>query len=378
MDNSRYLNLNTSILYRCGQKYYDKKLCGHDINASQILFLILIYEQEGLNMQQLAQKGCFDKGTVTKSISRLEELGYVATQSSPEDKRIRLLFTTDKTKDIIRDIYMIRQQWWELLSRDIDADELHQFELTLSKLSENARQYEQQEEAGIKLFGIQKLTLLDYPQKMASTIFTGGCNFRCPFCQNSDLVFLPENMPELQEEDVLRFLEKRKGILDGVCISGGEPLLNPELAGFLRKIKALGYAVKLDTNGSSPEKLKQLVEEGLLDYVAMDIKNSVRKYAETAGIRNLDLQGIQDSITYLKEGHIPYEFRTTIVKEFHSAQDIRDMTDWLEGAAAWYLQNFEDSDHVIQRGLHAWDKETLKAYLEIARTKIPNTELRGI
>lgn len=329
-------------------------------------------------MQQLAQKGCFDKGTVTKSISRLEELGYVATQSSPEDKRIRLLFTTDKTKDIIRDIYMIRQQWWELLSRDIDADELHQFELTLSKLSENARQYEQQEEAGIKLFGIQKLTLLDYPQKMASTIFTGGCNFRCPFCQNSDLVFLPENMPELQEEDVLRFLEKRKGILDGVCISGGEPLLNPVLAVFLRKIKALGYAVKLDTNGSSPEKLKQLIEEGLLDYVAMDIKNSVRKYAETAGIRNLDLQGIQDSIAYLKEGHIPYEFRTTIVKEFHSAQDIRDMTDWLEGAAAWYLQNFEDSDHVIQRGLHAWDKETMKAYLEIARTKIPNTELRGI
>ena len=260
MDNSNYLYLNTSILYRCGQKYYDKKLSGHDINAAQILFLILIYEQEGLNMQQLAQKGCFDKGTITKSISRLEELGYVTTQSSPQDKRIRLLYTTDKTKDIIRDIYMIRQQWWELLSKDIGAQELQQFEATLSRLSENARKYEQQEEAGIKLFGIQKLTLLDYPQKMASTIFTGGCNFRCPFCQNSDLVFLPENMPELQEEDVLSFLEKRKGILDGVCISGGEPLLNPELAGFLKKIKDMGYAVKLDTNGSSPDQLKHLVE----------------------------------------------------------------------------------------------------------------------
>ena len=168
MDNSNYLYLNTSILYRCGQKYYDKKLSGHDINAAQILFLILIYEQEGLNMQQLAQKGCFDKGTITKSISRLEELGYVTTQSSPQDKRIRLLYTTDKTKDIIRDIYMIRQQWWELLSKDIGAQELQQFEATLSRLSENARKYEQQEEAGIKLFGIQKLTLLDYPQKMAS------------------------------------------------------------------------------------------------------------------------------------------------------------------------------------------------------------------
>ena len=378
MDNSNYLYLNTSILYRCGQKYYDKKLSGHDINAAQILFLILIYEQEGLNMQQLAQKGCFDKGTITKSISRLEELGYVATQSSSEDKRIRLLYTTDKTKNIIRDIYMIRQRWWELLSRDIDAEELHQFEKTLSKLSENARLYEQKEEIGIKLFGIQKLTLLDYPQKMASTIFTGGCNFRCPFCQNSDLVFLPENMPELQEDDILRFLEKRKGILDGVCISGGEPLLNPELEVFLRKIKAMGYDVKLDTNGSSPTKLKHLVEEGLIDYVAMDIKNTPVKYAETAGICNLDLSGIEDSIAYLKEEHVPYEFRTTVVREYHTAQDIQDMAEWLKGASAWYLQNFEDSDHVIQEGLHAWDRETLQAFQNIARTKIPNTELRGI
>ena len=378
MDNSNYLYLNTSILYRCGQKYYDKKLSGHDINAAQILFLILIYEQEGLNMQQLAQKGCFDKGTITKSISRLEELGYVTTQSSPQDKRIRLLYTTDKTKDIIRDIYMIRQQWWELLSKDIGAQELQQFEATLSRLSENARKYEQQEEAGIKLFGIQKLTLLDYPQKMASTIFTGGCNFRCPFCQNSDLVFLPANMPELQEEDVLSFLEKRKGILDGVCISGGEPLLNPELAGFLKKIKDMGYAVKLDTNGSSPDQLKHLVEEGLVNYVAMDIKNAPQKYSETAGIRNLDLSGIQESITYLKEGHVAYEFRTTIVKELHTAQDIQDMADWLQGAAAWYLQNFEDSDRVIQKGLHAWDEETLQQFQKLAKAKVPNTELRGI
>ena len=213
---------------------------------------------------------------------------------------------------------------------------------------------------------------------MASTIFTGGCNFRCPFCQNSDLVFLPENMPELQEADVLSFLEKRKGILDGVCISGGEPLLNPELAEFLRKIKAMGYAIKLDTNGSSPDQLKLLVEEGLVNYVAMDIKNAPQKYGETAGIRNLDLSGIQESITYLKEGHIPYEFRTTVVKELHTAQDIQDMAEWLHGAAAWYLQNFEDSDRVIQKGLHAWDEETLQQFQKLAKAKVPNTELRGI
>ena len=191
MDNSNYLYLNTSILYRCGQKYYDKKLSGHDINAAQILFLILIYEQEGLNMQQLAQKGCFDKGTITKSISRLEELGYVTTQSSPQDKRIRLLYTTDKTKDIIRDIYMIRQQWWELLSKDIGAQELQQFEATLSRLSENARKYEQQEEAGIKLFGItprkwrarfsQAAAISDAPS--ARTVTLSFCRKTCRSCR---------------------------------------------------------------------------------------------------------------------------------------------------------------------------------------------------
>lgn len=378
MDTNNYLYLNTSILYRCGQKYYDKQLSNSDISSGQLLFLLLIYEQEGINMQQLAQIGCFDKGTITKSIARLEELGYVTSVNAPEDKRIRLLYTTDKTKDIIRDIYMIRQQWWELLTKELDAEELTQFEITLNKLTENARTYEQEEKSSIKLFGIQKLTLLDYPQKMASTIFTGGCNFRCPFCQNSDLVFLPENMPELQEEDILGFLKKRKGILDGVCISGGEPLLNPELDAFLKKIKDLGYNIKLDTNGSNPLRLQQLVEEGLIDYVAMDVKNTPQKYAETAGIRNLDIHHIQQSIQYLKENHVGYEFRTTIVQEFHDENDIREMADWLQGAAAWYLQSFEDSEHVIQKGLHAWDRDTMKQFQDIAKTKVANTQLRGI
>lgn len=140
----------------------------------------------------------------------------------------------------------------------------------------------------------------------------------------------------------------------------------------------MGYAVKLDTNGSSPDQLKHLVEEGLVNYVAMDIKNAPQKYSETASIRNLDLSGIQESITYLKEGHVAYEFRTTIVKELHTAQDIQDMADWLQGAAAWYLQNFEDSDRVIQKGLHAWDEETLQQFQKLAKAKVPNTELRGI
>lgn len=379
MQKDNYLYLNTSILYRCAQKFYDRKLVSYEVNAAQVLFLILIYEEEGINMQQLAQRGCFDKGTITKGIAKLEEQGYVISTPSPNDKRVRLLYTSDKTKNIIRDIYLLRQQWWEYVSSELSSEEISQFENTLAKLSNKAKSYELEEsQPAIKLFGIQKLTLLDYPQKMASTIFTGGCNFRCPFCQNADLVFLPENMAEIKAEDILTFLKKRKGILDGVCISGGEPLLNAHLEDFLMDIKALGYAIKLDTNGSQPQRLRELVEKQLIDYVAMDVKNSKARYGETTGIWDLDLTPIEESIAYLKTNVIPYEFRTTIVSEFHTLKDIEEMSEWLSQANAWYLQKFEDSEHVIQPGLHACSKEEMQAMLEIAVTKVCNTHLRGI
>lgn len=378
MNDNNFLFMNISILYRCGQKYYDKKLSNYDIGAGQILFLILIYENEGINMQELATMGCFDKGTITKSMQKLEELGFIKSEQDPNDRRIRRLYSSDKTKDIIHDIYMIRREWWERLCSGIPYEDAEKLETTLASLCENARKYEQEDEKEIKVFGLQKLTLLDYPGKMASTIFTGGCNFRCPFCHNSDLVFLPENMAEIKEEDIMTFLKKRKNILEGVCISGGEPLLNPELEGFLRRVKALGYAVKLDTNGSNPEKLCSLVEEGLIDYVAMDIKNSKERYAETIGVQNFELSPICESVEYLLEDHVPYEFRTTLVQEFHTIEDIRSIGEWIKGARAYYLQNFEDSENVIQQGLHACDEIQLQAFLEAVRPYVKHVELRGI
>ena len=378
MDNNNSLYLNTSLLYRCGQKYYDKQLKYHDINAGHLLFLILIYENEGITMQHLAEIGSFDKGTITKSIQHLESLGYVQSICNPNDKRVRLLYTSDKTKSIIHNLYIIRQQWWEKLTEGMNSDEIAQFENTLQKLSQRAKEYAQLEETKTKFYGIQKVSLLDYPQKVAATLFTGGCNFRCPFCHNRDLVFLPENLPELQEEEILAYLRKRKGILDGICISGGEPLLQNDLEVFLRKVKSIGYPIKLDTNGTNPAKLKELVNQKLIDYVAMDIKNTLPKYAETAGIQNLDLSQIQESVSYLKENHIPYEFRTTIVREFHNQQDIYEIAEWLSDAHAWFLQSYIDSDNVIQKGLHAYDKQTLLTFLDIARSKVSNAKLRGI
>lgn len=239
----------------------------------------------------------------------------------------------------------------------------------------------------MRIEGLQKLTLLDYPEKVACTIFTAGCNFRCPFCHNASLVIgnrgniIPiesQKNGEYTEEEILEFLKKRKGILDGVCVTGGEPLIQPDLEAFIGKIKELGYLVKLDTNGSFPEKLKKLVENKAIDYVAMDIKNCLPKYGETIGVPDYDTQPIEESAAFLMEGKIPYEFRTTVTKEFHTEEDIYRIREWLSPDSPYYLQQFVDSGDIIQSGLHAPEEETMKRWAEILREKMPGTRLRGI
>lgn len=225
--------------------------------------------------------------------------------------------------------------------------------------------------------GIQKLTLLDYPGKVACTIFTGGCNFRCPFCHNADLV---TGKPEVTvtEEEIFRFLRKRQGLLDGVCISGGEPLLQPDLEDFIRGVRSLGYSVKLDTNGSMPDKLESLAEKGLLDYVAMDLKNAPEHYGRTIGAETYDVGNIDRSIRFLMGGEIPYEFRTTVVREFHQKADFEEMGRWIEGADQYFLQQFMDSGHVIAPGLHAYDEKILFQALEIVKKYVKTAQIRGL
>lgn len=226
--------------------------------------------------------------------------------------------------------------------------------------------------------GFQKLTLLDYPGKVACTLFLAGCNFRCPFCHNAFLVTDIDNSIVFLEEEVLSYLKKRKGILEGVCITGGEPLLHNDLEDFIKKVKDLGLCVKLDTNGSMPDRLKELIEKGLLDYVAMDIKTCPDKYPLVAGVSNLDVSPILKSVEILKKNLVPYEFRTTIVKELHTTQDIEKIGEWIKGAPKYFLQNFVDSGNLIESNLHEHDKETLEKMVKIARTFVPNAEIRGI
>lgn len=219
----------------------------------------------------------------------------------------------------------------------------------------------------MKINGFQKLTLLDFPEKVACIVFTAGCNFRCPFCHNASLVTHIDNSNQINEEEILEYLKKRKGIIEGVCITGGEPLLQPDLEDFVIKVKDLGLAVKLDTNGSSPEKLISLVEKGLLDYVAMDIKNSKEKYSLTAGVETLNIENIEKSVEFLLQNHIPYEFRTTLVKDLHTPQDIVSIATWISGSKKYFLQNFVDSGDILGEKMAPLSQNELENLLKTAQ-----------
>ncbi len=229
----------------------------------------------------------------------------------------------------------------------------------------------------MKIHGINKLTLLDYPGKLACLLFTGHCNYRCPFCHNASLVLCPDTQPVISDPEIFDFLKKRRGVLEGVCISGGEPTLHQGLEEFIKKIRELGFAVKLDTNGTNPDVLYRLLEQGLLDMTAMDIKNSPEKYALTCGLAHIDLEPVKESTALLMKSSTAYEFRTTLVQEFHSLSDMEAIGQWLHGASHYYLQSFKDSGDLIGHDLHACSKEDLLHFLDVAHPHFQHVSLRG-
>lgn len=231
----------------------------------------------------------------------------------------------------------------------------------------------------IKIYGLQKTTLLDYPGHVAATIFLGGCNFRCPFCHNAELL---DNDVETQfcQDEVLGFLKKRKGILEGVCITGGEPTLQPEaLEDFIRKVRNLGLLIKLDTNGARPDVVKHLATQGLLDFVAMDIKAAPEHYPQVCGISGIDLDAIKENVAWLKSGTLPYEFRTTVVKGLHAKADFEQIGPWIESCPHYYLQNYVASDLVLQpEGFDSFSKDELLEFAGIVAPYVGAVALRGI
>lgn len=229
----------------------------------------------------------------------------------------------------------------------------------------------------MKIHGLQKVTLLDYPGRVACTVFLGGCNFRCPFCHNSGL--LGADAPaEMESQELLTFLKKRQGLLDGVVFTGGEPLLRRELPTLLEQVKALGYPVKLDTNGSCPGALRGLLEAGLVDYVAMDVKNSLARYGETCGLPEMDTAAVEESIALLLEERVDYEFRTTAVAELHDDASFREIGRMIRGARRYAIQCFIDRDTVLRSGLHGPEKEALLRWKALMQPCVREVLLRGV
>lgn len=230
----------------------------------------------------------------------------------------------------------------------------------------------------MRIYGIQKLTLLDFPEHTACTLFTGGCNLRCPFCHNASLVLRADEAQELDENEIIAFLKKRRGLLDGVCITGGEPTIQTGLREFIEKIRSLGFLVKLDTNGTRPDVLRELLDGGILDYVAMDIKSSPENYGRLTGTGGFDMAPIYESVSMLMNGDTDFEFRTTAVAGLHTAGDFEKIGTWLRGAPRFFLQSFRDSGDIISDGFSAFSEDELHAFLDILRKYIPNSELRGM
>lgn len=226
--------------------------------------------------------------------------------------------------------------------------------------------------------GFEKLTLLDYPENIACIIFTRGCNLRCPFCHNSSILEFNNEEAKFSENEIFDYLEKRKNILDGVCITGGEPLLQPDIKEFIKKIKNLNLKVKLDTNGTNYSKLKELIEENLLDYVAMDIKNVYEKYPITTGIKNVDTESVKKSIALLKKSKIEYEFRTTIVKNYHTFEDIENLCKLVGKDSDYYIQNFINSDNVLEKSLESFSNEDLEKLKKFIENNYNNIKIRNM
>lgn len=229
-----------------------------------------------------------------------------------------------------------------------------------------------------RLCGLQKTTLLDYPGHIAATVFLGGCNFRCPFCHNWGII--GKDAPTtMTVHDLMAFLKKRRSVLEGVCISGGEPTMDPRaLKDLLSQIKALGYLIKLDTNGSNPLLLDQLWQDGLIDYVAMDIKAGLQHYSQACGLNNPCLDSIKQSAAWLMENHVSYEFRTTVVKGLHTVDDLRSIAGWLEGPSFYFLQSFLASEQVPNQRFTSFSGEEMEYFLSIIRQKLPNAAIRGV
>ncbi|MGN1406574.1 MAG: 4Fe-4S cluster-binding domain-containing protein [Erysipelotrichaceae bacterium] len=371
-----YLDLLSAALFRCNQKYYDKVLSAYGLSYSGLIFLISIYEDEGLMLNKLAQDGGFDKGSITKAIYKLEENGFVHIADSKKDKRAKELYTTQKTRDLMPSLYQIRQEYLNYLAEDIDINDFDKYQEVLSHILDKAKEYSSTtiDINNLQICDFKPLSFNDYDDLSCSVIYTGGCNFRCGHCTNKNLVFLSSTQKYKSVKEIIDYLSKRSGMLQGVCIRGGEPLLHEGIFQLLKEIKALGLNVKLSTNGSLFEKIKQAVDLELIDKLEINIMGSRDIYAACIGLDEFDFSGLNRTIDYLKKDVIDYEFSLLLRS---SDIDYDDLGSWLKGIKKLNLIRLRETDSCIDTSIQMLKEDEINNIKVILDKYIDNVVIGG-
>ena len=375
--NSTDLLLDISILYRSTQKYYDKMLQSLSLTYAQLPILILIYEHEGISLQQIAYEGGYDKGTITKQVQKLQEMGYIRVQSSQRDKRAKELYTTQNARSIMNKIYGIRASWWQHISASIPENDMQKFSTFYKTMVVSAREFAQKDQEEIVFFDHQKLNIEIDPGKMSTIVWTGGCNFRCPFCERSRFIFLKEDSRVITGTKILQYLQERQNVLDQLVITGGEPLMHPELDSFLKEAKALGYQIRIETNGSYPQHLEDLIQNHRVDQVVMSLKNTPEEYGQSIGLDQAEIQKIQRSVDILLHCDLDVRFVIVPIKEFHGQEDLIQMITWIKDAPCIELHSYQESMTPIQEGLHGYTHQELQSLLPQLQEITPNIKIKG-
>lgn len=360
MNTGRNLLLDLNILARATQKYYDHQLQGLDLNYGQLPILLMIYEHQGLTLNAIVTQGRYDKGTVTKNVQKLKEQGYITVEDSLQDRRAKRLFPTDKAKEIISRIYGIRRSWSTQLVGQIPETDKDRFLAETESLVSQAVKVSEKQELPIYFFQAENLNAALWPGKLSCVLHTFGCNMNCPDCPDRRRLILQENTRLMEPEDILQDLQTKKRLIDGVVITGGEPLLQTGLDPFLRQVKKLGLQVRLKTNGTRPQELEDLLQAGLLDSVELMIKNHPEKYAASCGRQTIDVDLIRQTMDLLNTYHICWEGTLVLNDQFFEPEDLPALKELCQAIPRLRVENFAGNEHVHpmeETMFEQWKKE---------------------
>ena len=375
MSKQNDLLMDSSILYRSTQKYYDKMLQNLKLTYAQLPILIHIYENEGASLQDIARAGGYDKGTVTKNVQKLHSLGYVNILSNLKDKRAKEIYTTSLAKKHISEIYGIRRDWWHHITQDLDSEQIQVFSDFYQTLSNHARTYADLEQTDLQFYKFKPLSLTDFDGYLSCSLYTGGCNFKCPHCTDPSLVYLKEDMHPVLTDEIKAYLQKQRNKIEGVYISGGEPLMHENIIHFLRYLKSLNYKVKIHTNGMYYDTLKNIINLHLVDYVSIDIKNCLSKYGKSCGVDDIDVTNIQNSISFLKQNLVDYEILIRVNRDDFDLDSFKELGICLKGIKKVLLVPFSygNTDFSMDP-----TKEEMNKYYVVLKETIHDVEVRGI